>query len=144
MTGNSSVLINSLDYYTDHPPKRRANGHRRHEDPSRHLAAVRDHDQPQAQDGRDEERVDHRPLGRGLAEMVVVARAIAFAEEDGHALGHVDAHEMVEPADHGGDRRKRDRLGDGVVLEVALTECSDLEVELDHEGTVETLCVRAR
>ena len=71
--------------------------------------------------------------------MVIVACAVAFAEEYLHALRHVDPHEVVEPADHGRDRRERDGLGDGVVLQVPLAEGSHLEVELHNEGTVETL-----
>lgn len=71
--------------------------------------------------------------------MVIVARAVTFAEENFHALRHVDTHEVVEPSDHRSDSGKCDRLRDSMVAEVALAEGGNLEVKLDNKRAVEPL-----
>lgn len=68
--------------------------------------------------------------------MVVIASTVAFPEKDRHALGHVDAHEVVEPAYHGGDSGQRDRLRYWVIAQILLPEGCDLEIELHHEGPI--------
>ena len=74
--------------------------------------------------------------------MVIVARAVTFAEENFHALRHVDTHKVVEPSDHGSDSGQCDCLRDSMVAEVALAEGGDFEIELDDEGSIKTLCCR--
>jgi hypothetical protein len=84
-----------------------------------------------------------RTRSDALAEVLVVAAALALAEEDREALGHVDAQEAVEVADRGRDACKHDGLGDGVVREVLAPERSELHVELDHDRAVDALAQRA-
>lgn len=43
-----------------------------------------------------------QPASYTLAEVVVVAATLALLEEDRHALGHVDAKELVEVGDERG------------------------------------------
>lgn len=71
--------------------------------------------------------------------MVVVARAVTFTEENFHALRHVDTHEVVEPPDHGRDDGQRHGFRNAVFAQVPATEFRYLEVELHHEGAIETL-----
>jgi hypothetical protein len=51
------------------------------------------------------------PLRPGLAEVVVVAAALAFAEKYVERLGHIDAEELVVVADQGGQRGQADSFG---------------------------------
>ena len=75
-----------------------------------------------------------------LADAVVVAlHSLTLAEENRHALRHVDAYEVIEPTDHRGDGGKRDGFSDGVIAQVAFSNGCDLEVELHDESAIEPL-----
>lgn len=118
-----NLRVNSLRDDSDHPPKRRSHSHRRYEDSSRNLAAVRKDDETGPDDRCEQEGVDVSPLRPGpakrsravrrallklgqrddvLAEVVVVSSSLALLEEDGHALRHVDPKILVEIRDDRG------------------------------------------
>ena len=71
--------------------------------------------------------------------MIKITCAITLAEENLHAFSHVDPQEVIEPADHRGDSGKRDCFCNCVLPEVALAEGGDFEIELDDEGTIQSL-----
>lgn len=82
---------------------------------------------------------DDGQRGHALAEVVVVAAALALLEQDRHALGHVDPEEVVEVRHERGRAREDDSLGDAVARQVFAPERGDLQVVLDDERAVQSL-----
>ena len=71
-----------------------------------------------------------------LAEVLKVTSVLALAEENGHALCHVDPQKPIEVSDHCGDRSQRDCFGNSMLPKVFPAERGDLHVELYHKGTI--------
>ena len=131
MSTRIDVLRHCFDHDPDHSSKCSTDGHGRNKDARRNFAAVRNHHKADANQRCEEERIDHRPFisrsygvyqlcveneikTRVLAEVIEVARAITFFEKNSHTFRHVDAHEMVEPSNHGGYGGERNGFSDSV------------------------------
>lgn len=69
----------------------------------------------------------------------MIPSALALPEQDGHTLGHVNSQESVEVPYDGRDDSKCDSFGDSVLREMFSSKFGDLQVELDDEGSIQTL-----
>ena len=75
-----------------------------------------------------------------LADAIVVAfHSLALAEENRHALRHVDPDETIEVPDHGSDSRQDHGFRDREVVEVLPSEDRYLQIEFHNQSTVQTL-----
>lgn len=75
-----------------------------------------------------------------LADAVKVGlHSLALAEENRHALRHIDPDETVEVPDHRGDSCQDDGLRDREAVEVLPSEGRYLQVEFHDQSTVQTL-----
>jgi hypothetical protein len=84
-------------------------------------------------------KVGNNEVGDALAYVIDVPAIVALAEEDRHALRHVDAQKLVRVPDHRGHSREHDRLRHAVLGEELPPERRNLEVEFHDKGAVESL-----
>ena len=70
---------------------------------------------------------------------VVTPHPLALAEENRHALRHVDPDETIEVPDHGSDSCQDHGFRDREVVEVLPSEDRYLQIEFHNQSTVQTL-----
>jgi hypothetical protein len=68
--------------------------------------------------------------------MFKVTPVFTLAEEDGHALCHVDSQKSIKISDHGSQSGYGHRLRNAMLAKVFSTERGYLHVELDHKCTI--------
>lgn len=79
-----------------------------------------------------------------LANVVYIPCPFTFAKENGHALRHVDPQEPIGVSNQSCERSKNDCFSHSVFRQVFLPKSSHLDVELDHQCTIQTLNNRLR
>ena len=113
--------MNRLDDDPHQSPKVCPDRHRWNEDACRDLGTVRDNDEQSTYDGRQEQRIHHRPLSRGpspgnlsptqeiakvndlLTEVIVIPATVTLSEQYRHAFRHIDSQKSVKVSNHRSD-----------------------------------------
>ncbi len=130
-------IVERLDQDPHHAAKRGTDGHGGHKDTRGHLASVRDDDERRTQHRGEQQRVDHTPLCPALAKVIVVAAALALAEEDLERLGHIDAQELIGVPNEGREHRQHHHLAHAVLGKVVASKRLHLQIVLDDKRAIQ-------
>ena len=68
--------------------------------------------------------------------MFKVTSVFTLAEEDGHALRHINSQKSIKISDHGSQSGYGHHLRNAMLAEMFSTERRYLHMELDHKGTI--------
>ena len=73
-----------------------------------------------------------------LANFIVIMATFAFEKQYFHALGHINAKELIRVAHNGSESGQKCGFQDGVLGEICFSECLRAQIPLDNKGAIET------